>query len=295
LAAILSAAFGAYPHTEALKQGRVASDLLKLEFVEISPINRAFAPMVRERRFDVSEMAIATFLQAKAYGVRLTLLPIAVAARFQESALLTLVDSNIRGPGDLAGRRVGVRAYSQTTGLWLRGVLADDFGLTPSDISWVTFEGAHVAEYVDPEFVERAAPGKDLLAMLRAGDLDAVIVGNDVPDDPAFRTVFANPTAAADAFWAKRGFVPINHMIVVRSEIAEDQPEIARELCRMFAAAKAAGPPPTGRDRAPIGRAAVEPSIQLAIRYAAEQGLLPRTLTIEEVWRDSPTSFPQNA
>jgi 4,5-dihydroxyphthalate decarboxylase len=291
LAVILSAAFGAYPHTEALKRGRVDSDLLKLEFVEISPINRAFAPMARERRFDVSEMAIATFLQAKAYGVRLTLLPIAVAARFQESALLTLIDSGVRGPGDLAGRRVGVRAYSQTTGLWLRGVLADDFGVMPSDIRWVTFEGAHVAEYADPDFVERAAPGKDMLAMLRAGDLDAVIVGNDVPDDPAFRTVFPNPSAAADAFWAKRGFVPINHMIVVRSEIAEEQPEIARELCRMFAAAKAVGPVSSGgRDRAPIGRAAVEPSVVLAMRYAAAQGLLPRALAIEEIWRNSPTS-----
>lgn len=291
MATILSAAFGAYPHTEALKKGRVGSDLLKLDFVEISPINRAFAPMARERRFDVSEMAIATFLQAKAYGVRLTLLPIAVAARFQESALLTLVDNDIRGPGDLAGRRVGVRAYSQTTGLWLRGVLADDFGVTPSDISWVTFEGAHVAEYADPDFVERAAPGKDILAMLRAGDLDAVIVGNDVPDDPAFRTVFPDPSAAADAFWSKHGFVPINHMIVVRSEIAEEQPEIARELCRMFAEAKAAGPErPGGRDRAPIGRAAVEPSVALAMRYAAVQSLLPRELTIEEIWRNSPTS-----
>lgn len=289
---ILSAAFGAYPHTDALKSGRVASDLLKLEFVEISPINRAFAPMARERRFDVGEMAIATFLQAKAYGVRLTLLPIAVAARFQESALLTLVGGDICGPGDLAGRRVGVRAYSQTTGLWLRGLLSDDFGVTAGDVRWVTFEGAHVLEYADPDFVERAAPGKDMLTMLRTGDLDAVIVGNDVPDDPTFRAVFPDPSAAAEVFWTRHGFVPINHMIVVRSEIAEEQPQVARELCRMFAAAKAAGPPPSGgRDRAPIGRAAVETSIQLAMRYAAEQDLLPRGLSLEEVWRDSPTSF----
>src|SRR5260370_34262202 len=142
MALTLSAAFGAYPHTEALKDGRVGSDLVKLERGEISPINRAFAPMARERRFDLSEMAIATFLQAKAFGARLTLLPIAVAARFQEAALLRRVDGDIRGPGDLAGRRVGVRAYSQTTGLWLRGVLADDFGVTPRDIRWGTFEGA---------------------------------------------------------------------------------------------------------------------------------------------------------
>ena len=122
----LSVAVGDYPHTQALKSRRIASAALQLEFAEVTPINRAFAPMVRERRFDVCEMAIATFLQAKAYGKELVLLPIAMAARFQESALLCRVDSAIRGPADLAGRRVGVRAYSQTTGMWLRGLLADD-------------------------------------------------------------------------------------------------------------------------------------------------------------------------
>jgi 4,5-dihydroxyphthalate decarboxylase len=265
---------------------------LKLECVGISPINRAFAPMARERRFDVSEMAIATFLQAKAYGARLTLLPIAVAARFQESALLRHVDSDIRGPADLAGLRVGVRAYSQTTGLWLRGLLADDFGVTPSDIRWVTFEGAHVLEYADPDFVERAASGKDMLTMLRARELDAVIVGNDMPDDPAFCTVFPDPKAAADAFWSKHGFVPINHVIVIKAEIAEEQPEIARELCRMFLAAKAAGQQsPSGRDRAPMGRSTVEPSVTLALRYATAQGLLPRPLSLEDVWRGSPKNL----
>jgi 4,5-dihydroxyphthalate decarboxylase len=265
---------------------------LQLERVEISPINRAFAPMARERRFDVSEMAIATFLQAKAYGARLTLLPIAVAARFQEAALLRLVDSDIRGPADLTGRRVGVRAYSQTTGLWLRGLFADDYGVAPGDVRWVTFEGAHVLEYSDPDFVARAAPGKDLLTMLRARELDAVIVGNDVPDDTALCTVFPDPPAAADAFWSRHGFVPINHMIVVKSEIAEQQRELAQELCQMFAAAKAAGSASSGgRDRAPMGRAAVEPSVALALRYATAQGLLPRRLSLEEVWQGSPTTI----
>src|ERR1700678_2631857 len=285
----LSVAVGAYPHTEALKSGRIASAELRLDFVEVAPINRAFAPMVRERRFDVCEMAIGTFLQAKAYGKELALLPIAMAARFQEAALLCRADSAIRGPADLSGRRVGVRAYSQTTGLWLRGLLSDDYGVRPEDVHWITFEGAHVLEYSDPPFVERAAPGNDLLAMLRAGDLDAVIGGNDVPDDPGLRTVFPDPSAAGDAFWAKHGLMPINHMIVVKTEIAEEHPEIARELCRMFAAAKAAGAPPSGgRDRAPMGREAVEPSLALALRYAEAQGLLPRKLSLEEIWRGSP-------
>src|SRR6185437_13503541 len=102
------------------------------------------------------------------------------------------------------------------------------------------------------------APGKDMLAMLRAGEVDAIVVGNDVPDDPAFATVFPDPSAAAAAFWAKHAFVPINHMIVIRSEFAEDQSEVARELCRLFAASKAAAPSPNGRARAPMGRTAVE-------------------------------------
>jgi 4,5-dihydroxyphthalate decarboxylase len=284
----LSVAIGAYPHTEALKSGRIASAELSLEFAEISPINRAFAPMVRERRFDVCEMAIATFLQAKAYDKELALLPVAMAARFQEAALLCLTDSAIRGPADLAGRRVGVRAYSQTTGLWLRGRLSDDYGVKPEDVHWITFEGAHVLEYADPPFVERAAPGKDLLTMLRERELDAVIVGNDVPDDPQLRTVFPDPAAAAEAFWDRRRFVPINHMIVVRREIATDRPDAIRELCRLFAAAKAAAPQPSARDRAPIGREAVDPSVALALRLAGEQGLLPRSLGLDEVWEGCP-------
>jgi 4,5-dihydroxyphthalate decarboxylase len=285
----LSVAIGAYPHTQALKSGRIASVELSMEFAEISPINRAFASMVRERRFDVCEMAIATFLQAKAYGKELALLPIAMAARFQEAALLCRADSAIRGPADLAGRRVGVRAYSQTTGLWLRGRLSGDYRVRPEDVHWITFEGAHVLEYADPPFVERSASGKDLLQMLRDRELDAVIVGNDVPDDPQLRTVFPDPAAAAEAFWAEHRFVPINHMIVVRREIAMDRPDAILELCRLFAASKAAAAPqPAGRDRAPMGREAVEPSVALALRLAGEQGLLPRPLGLDEVWEGCP-------
>jgi 4,5-dihydroxyphthalate decarboxylase len=288
----LRVAIGAYPHTQALKSGRIASAELRLEFEEISPINRAFAPMVRERRFDVCEMAIGTFLQAKAYGKELALLPIAMAARFQEAALLCRTDSTIRGPGDLAGHRVGVRAYSQTTGLWLRGLLSDDFGVLPEDAQWITFEGAHMLEYTDPPFVERAPPGKELLTMLRERELDAVIVGNDVPDDPELRTVFPDPTAAAEAFWDRHGFVPINHMIVVRREIATDRPDAIRELCRLFVASKAAAAPqPAARDRAPMGREAVAPSVALALRLAGEQGLLPRPLGLEEVWEGWPEKY----
>jgi 4,5-dihydroxyphthalate decarboxylase len=289
-APVLRAAVGAYEHTAALKSGQVASARLRLEFATVSPINRAFAPMVREARFDVCEMAIATFLQAKAYGKPLVLLPVTVAARFQEGALLCrAADSALRGPADLAGRRVGVRAYSQTTGMWLRGILADDHGVRPDAVRWVTFEDAHVAEYRDPPWAERAPAAADILAMLRAGELDAVIVGNDLPDDPGLRTVFPDPAAAGEAFRRRHGFVPVNHMVTVRRELAESRPDLVAELLRMFWNAKSAFPPDAGgHDPLPMGRAALQPAIALALRYATEQGLLPRRLAAEEVWEGLP-------
>lgn len=268
---VLRAALSTYDHTRSLKAGEIASDILRLEFADISPIHRAFAPMVREDRFDVCEMAIATFLQAKAYGKPLVLLPVVMAARFQEAALLCRADSELREPADLVGCRVGVRAYSQTTGMWLRGVLAEDHGVRPEQVRWVTFEDAHVAEYRDPPWAERAASGNDMLAMLRLGELDAMIVGSDVPNDPGLRTVFPDPKAAADRFQRKHGFVPVNHMVVVSRRVAETRPDLIPELIRMFGEAHAE-------------RATLEPAIKLALRFATEQGLLARRLTIQEVW-----------
>jgi 4,5-dihydroxyphthalate decarboxylase len=286
---VLSTAIGNYRHTQALKSGQVTLDRLRLEFADIPTINRAFAPMVREQRFDVSEMAIATFLQAKAWGKPLVLLPVVMAARFQQSALLCRADGDIKGPADLAGRRVGVRAYSQTTGMWLRGILADEYGVRPEQVHWITFEGAHVAEYQDPPWAERAAPGRELLTMLRGGELDAIIVGNEMPDDPSLRPVFPDAEASAEAFWQLHHLVPVNHLVTVRRDLAEQHPDLVGELVRMFKDAKAvAFSPGAGRDPLPIGRAALEPAIELALRYSAEQGLLPRRIDPDEVWEGLP-------
>ncbi|HEU0160335.1 MAG TPA: hypothetical protein VFR00_13520 [Hyphomicrobiaceae bacterium] len=281
--AVLRTAIGNYPHTAALRDGRISSERLSLDFVELAPINRAFAPMLRDGRFDVSEIAIASFLQAKAYDKPFVLLPVVLAARFQEPALLCLTASTIRSPVDLLGRRIGGRAYSQTTGVWLRGILADAAGVPPQAVRWVTFEDAHVAEYRDPPWVERAPVGADLMGMLRQGALDAVIVGNDVPADPTLRTVFPDPAAAADAFWHRHGVMPINHMVTVGSDLAERRPDLVRELIGMFRAAAAAAPG-TGKAAHALDATALTCALQLALRYATEQGLLPRALSVAELW-----------
>jgi 4,5-dihydroxyphthalate decarboxylase len=275
---VLSAAIGRTPRTEALFTSAVASPRLRLDLAPVPVISRAFAPMVREGRYEVSEMAIATFLMAKAAGKDLVLLPVVLAARFQEGALLRRSDGGIRGPEDLAGRRVGVRAYSQTTGMWLRGVLQERFGLRPDAMRWVTFEDAHVAEYRDPPWAERAPAGADMPAMLNAGELDAAVFGNELPADPALRPVFPDPEAAGAAFRAAHGFVPVNHLLVARGDVARGRPELMAELVRLFRASGAEVP----------GREGLRPSLGLAIRYSHEQGLLPRPLSPEEAWEGSP-------
>jgi 4,5-dihydroxyphthalate decarboxylase len=264
-----------------VRLGQVSSRSLTLDLLPMPVINRAFAPMVRDLRFDVCEMAIATLLQAQSFGKPLMLLPVVLAARFQEPALLCHANSPVKGPADLVGRRVGIRAYSQTTGVWLRGILSETFGILPERICWVTIEDAHVAEYRDPAWTRRAPPGSDLLAMLGTGALDAVIVGNDVPDDASLRPVFPDLRAAAHSFLEKHGFVPVNHVLTMRREIAERQPDVVAELLRMFEAAAA-----VARDRGVPGPDArdLQGSVALALRYATEQGLLGRSLTLEEVW-----------
>lgn len=263
----MKVALGAYGKDPAL-QARVAA-VAPVEFAGVSPISRAFAPMVRDDAFDISEMALFTLLLAKAHGKPLVLLPAVAAARFQESALLCRSDDAVmRGPADLAGKRIGVRAYSQTTGAWLRGVLADDFGLQPEQSRWITFEEAHVAEYRDPPWCERASG--DIMAMLREGTLDAVIVGNDVPDDPALRTVFPDPAAAGERFRARYGFVPVNHMLCVRRDVVEREPGVVAGVLEAI-----------GKS---VSRETLTPVIELAVRFAVDQGLLAKPLTVDEVW-----------
>src|SRR5580692_9067320 len=151
----LSACFGTYPQTQALKSGQIKSDRVALNLTEVNPVYKAFLMMAREQKFDVSEMALVTYLQAKAYGKPLMLMPATMMGRFQHG---TMLYNSARGRlrvEDLAGRRVGVRAFSQTTGAWIRGILWKDYGLDLGKVQWVTFEDAHVAEYRDPPCVER--------------------------------------------------------------------------------------------------------------------------------------------
>jgi 4,5-dihydroxyphthalate decarboxylase len=285
----LSACLGTYPHTQAIKRGDVASELLALQFTEINPVNRAFMPMAREQKFDVSEMAIVTYLQAKAYGKPLVLLPATMMGRFQHGTMLYNSDRGILGPRDLPGRRVGVRAFSQTTGVWIRGILWKDYGLDLGAVKWVTFEDAHVAEYRDPPGVERAAPGKDITKMLIDGEIDAAIFGGAMPSEPQLKSVIPEPDAAAKDWYKKTGAVPVNHMVVLKETLAKSHPDVVRELYRMLLDSKQAiGLPKAGTvDLIPFGFDALKPSLELMSSYAFEMKLTPKRYTVEEIFDDT--------
>jgi 4,5-dihydroxyphthalate decarboxylase len=285
----LDACFGTYPHTKPLKSGEIKSDRVALRFTDVEPINKAFLLMVRQEKFDVSEMAIATYLQAKAYGKPLVLLPATMMGRFQHGTMFYNSERGTVTPESLPGRRVGVRAFSQTTGVWLRGILWKDYGVDLGKVKWVTFEDAHVPEYRDPAGVERAAPGKDMTKMLLDGELDAAIFGGNIPSDPRLKSVIAEPETAAKAWYKKHATVPVNHMVVVKSALAKSDPATVREIFRMLQAAKkAAGlPKPDAIDTIPFGFAAVKPALELMSSYALEMKIIPRRFSVEELFDDT--------
>jgi 4,5-dihydroxyphthalate decarboxylase len=284
--AALRTVLGTYPHTAALKRGEIGSPDVALEFADIKPTHKAFKPMVRELAYDVCEMAIVTFLQAKAHGKPLALLPAVMLGRFQHHCLVHNAERAALRPEQLAGRRVGVRAYSQTTGVWLRGILQHDYGLDLERVQWVTFEDAHVAEYHDPPGVERVANDKDLTAMLLSGELDAAIYGAELPDDPRIRSVIPDPKAAAQDWHRRHGCVPVNHLVVVTKALATCRAELVRKVYGLLLHGKEVVPPAAGVDLTPFGVEANRTALALIIDYAAEQRLVPRRFTVDELFED---------
>jgi 4,5-dihydroxyphthalate decarboxylase len=285
----VTACFGTYPQTQALKSGQIKSDRVALRLTEVNPVYKAFLMMAREQKFDVSEMALVTYLQAKAYGKPIVLMPATMFGRFQHGTMLYNSERGTLTPQNLAGKRVGVRSFAQTTGCWMRGILWKDYGLDLAKVKWVTFEDAHLAEFRDPPGVERAADGKDMTKMVLEGELDAAIFGGNVPTDPRLKSVIAEPDAAAKEWYKKYGTVPVNHMVVVKSSLSKSDPGAVREVFRMLhESKKAAGlPKPGAIDTLPFGLNALRPALDLMSSYALEMKIIPRRYSVEELFDDT--------
>jgi 4,5-dihydroxyphthalate decarboxylase len=222
---------------QALKDGTVTPAGFALKFEEIPVLIKGLRRMVRSLEFDVSEMALTTYLTAREHGVAFTALPVFLVRGFHHGAIQYRLGSGIRDPKDLEGRRVGVnRGYTVTTGVWARGILAMEYGVDLGRVTWVLSGDEHVESYVPPANVEPAPPGADLAEMLLKGDLDAVI-GVDV-DHPDVVPLIPHPDETAIRALRERAFYPINHLVVVKDEVLHRYPEVASAVFDAFTEAK---------------------------------------------------------
>jgi 4,5-dihydroxyphthalate decarboxylase len=268
---------GDHAGTSALRNGSVKSDLVAFDFAEYSPTNKGFKPMVREQAFDVSEMAIVTYLMAKSVGKPMVLLPNVVVARFQHAYALYNAKLGTLVPRDLNNRRVGIRSFTTTTGAWLRGILANDYRVDLNSIHWVTFEDAHVAEFIDTTV--RAAAGKQIIQMLLEGELDAVL-GEKV-EQAGLKPLFPDAASEENVWFARHGVVPINHMVVVSQALSDQHPEIVREVHRLLAQSASAAPAAPRFNADQMRR-----SLKMIIDFTAQQGLIPRAFAVDELFDD---------
>ena len=302
----LQTAFGSYGHTNALKDGSLSSKYFEFDHVEVNPVTAIFRRMVRGLEFDVSEMAFSTYLCSRVYRQAFTAIPIFLTRGFHQDAISYNTNSGIQSPTDLEGRRVGVRGYTVTTGVWVRGILNSVYGVDLDQVTWVLSGDEHVAEYVAPSNVETADSG-DLRAMLASGEIDAAI-GASASDSPDIQPLIPDARAAGAEYFGNTGIYPINHSIVVRNDVLEANPWLAKELFTMFTAAKrtylesvrsnrddmnSADKALTdvteivGDDPLPYGLVSSMPALEALIQFCVDQQVIPEKVEPEQVFAPS--------
>lgn len=274
-----------YPVTMAMKDGRVTSDLVKLDYCGPEVANKAFKAMVRENQYEAGELAIITYLQARAFGKPFVMLPTPISGRFQHHCVGFNREFGQLNPKDIEGRKVGVRTYSQTTGLWVRGILQHEYGVNLDKVMWMTIEDAHVSEYKDPANTQRLPAGSKLADMMMTGELAAAIMGGDMPDDPRVQSLVPDPQAAARVWYQRTGVIPINHVFVVHEELSKERPDVVEEIYRMIVESRKYAP--VSATRPPFGVDANRKGLELAVEWSYEQKIIPRRLSVDELFDET--------
>jgi len=276
-----------YPQTTAIREGRVTSDIVTLDICGPDQAHNGFKAMLRENQFDAGELAIVTYLQAKAYGKPYIALPAPISGRFQHHCAGFNRELGHVDPKDIEGKRVGVRTYAQTTGLWIRGILRHEYGVDLDKVIWCTVGEGHLAEYTDPPNCERLPKGSDIGQMMLDGELTATLQGIDLPKDPRVERLVHDPHEAARGWYAREGVVPINHLFVVHESISRDRPDIVREIFRMIKESRDLTEGGLPDPFPPLGFEANRKGIQLAIDWALDQKIIPRKLSMDELFDDT--------
>lgn len=290
-------------NNRAVKEGRIALPDFDLEFEDVPVLVHGFRRMVRELAYDVCEMAITTYICAKAHGVKFTALPIFLVRGFHHNAIAHHVPSGLKSPADLAGKRVGVnRGYTVTTGVWARAIIQDEYGVDLSSVTWAPSGDEHVEAYRAPENVKPLEDG-DLEGRISSGDLVAAVGATF--DHPDVATMIDDPFAAGVSALKTRGFYPINHCVAVRDAVLEEHPEVATQVFNAFAESKKlylddlkAGriSEPTAVDKVhlaamdviddplPFGIEPNRATLEGLVGHAVTQKIIPQPLALEDLF-----------
>lgn len=302
---VLRTAVGNYGHTTPLKDGTITSSAFSMEHIEVSPVTSIFRRMVRELEFDVAEMALSTYLCARAHGKQFTGVPVFLTRAFYHGGIVVNRKSGIESPKDLEGKRFGVRSYTLTPGVWTRGLLQTEYGVDLDAVTWVLSGDEHVAEYVAPANVVSSS-NSDLGEMLLSGEIDAAIGAGPV-DSPDVRPLFDGPDAADAAWHRKTGVYPISHMLVVKNAALDANPDLAGELFETFNTAKAlylgklrsgdaAAPEDrpyhrmvdvVGDDPIPYGVESSRKTLETFVGFNVEQKVIPEAVDVEELFPEA--------
>ncbi|MEC5404625.1 ABC transporter substrate-binding protein [Paraburkholderia sp. MPAMCS5] len=314
----LKLAIAEHPHTAAIRDGSIPIEGVDAEFITVHPQIGAFRRMVRDVEFDVCELAPTTYIIARAYGAPFVALPIFVVRRFHHSGLLVRPDAGIRTPKDLEGKKVGVRAYSVTTGAWTRQVLMDEFGLDSSKVTWVVDDEEHVTQLKLPPNVIHAPAGTSLAEMMEKGELVAGFHGNagiGRTGDPTggwkeveadYPDLFPNAEELEAEYYARTGVYPMHGTIVVKDSVLAEHPWVAKSIYDAFDKAKKdwlakldAGQLTdkknkkylelrkiVGHDPLPYGIEENRKTIEALEATAFKQGLTPRRMSMSELFVD---------
>lgn len=287
----ISTVVGPHPFFSELRGQPVIQDGVKLDFNDsYSPTHKAFRSMVEDQAFDVCEMAIATYVQARAAGKPIALLPITVIGRFQHLQLVYDATRSRKTPKELEGGRVGVRSYSQTTGLWVRSLLHSQFNVDLSAIEWIVVEEPHVRGFNVPANVTMATPGTNLHELLERGDLDAVI---GAYKSDRVEPLIESPGQRAKEWYEHRRIVSVNHVLTVREALFDQHPDTVRDLYRTFKRAVDGRPRTVSEafkgpdwewsrevETLPTGYAQMLPILRLVAEEAFSQELIPEPVDV---------------
>jgi 4,5-dihydroxyphthalate decarboxylase len=317
----LKIAIADYGHTLAVKSGAAPIKGVDADFIQVVPIIGAFRRMVRDLEFDICEMAPTTYMIARALGAPYIALPIFLMRRFHHGGFAVRPDAGIKVPKDLEGKKVGVRAYSVTTGVWTRGIFVNEYGLDSAKVTWVVDDEEHVTALKLPSNVMHAPEGKSLQSMMKSGEIQAGFtgpagVGRSGPpisgwdkasaaaaDADTYPELIANVEQVEADWYRTSGIYPVHGLIVVKDEHIKRYPWLPRSLMDAFVAAKqpylealkrGEGDKPEDKryrkflslmnDPLSYGMAANRASIEALVTYSMQQGLIPSRPQLEHVF-----------